>query len=56
MIPASSAKSDPVKFLSPTLFVDGHARVCDFTRNFKSNPDRPMEPMLDWIWFKPVAR
>ena len=52
MIPGDSLKSDPAKFISPTLFVDGHAQACDFTRAFKNNPNKPMEETKDWIWFK----
>ena len=56
MIPAGTARSDPLKFLSPTLFVDGHAQVCDFTSAFKNNPARPMEETKDFIWYKPASR
>ena len=53
MIAVGALKNDPLKFLSPTLFVDGHAQVCNFTAAFKGNPDHPMEESKDWAWFKP---
>ena len=52
MIPASNLKNDPQRFISPTLFVDGHVQRCDFTRAFKNNPNRPMEATKDWVWYK----
>jgi len=44
---------DSLKFLSPILFVDGHAASIDFTRNIKADPYYPFEPTSDWIWYKP---
>ncbi len=41
---------DPQKFISPTLFVDGHSRTHDFTTMVKSS--LPLEPTADWIWYK----
>jgi prepilin-type N-terminal cleavage/methylation domain-containing protein len=52
MISASNLKNDPQRFISPTLFVDGHVQRCDFTRAFKNNPNRPMEATKDWVWYK----
>jgi len=52
MISASNLKNDPQRFISPTLFVDGHVQRCDFTRAFKSIPNRPMEATKDWVWYK----
>jgi prepilin-type N-terminal cleavage/methylation domain-containing protein len=56
MIPTANLKNDPLLFISPTLFVDGHAQRCDFTASFKKNPTRTMEETKDWIWYKPRAR
>jgi prepilin-type N-terminal cleavage/methylation domain-containing protein len=42
---------DPQKFISPTLFVDGHVRIYDFTSALKD--PYPLEPTADWIWYKP---
>jgi len=53
MITVGGLKNDPEKFISPTLFVDGHAQRHDFTAAFKENPSRPMEPTKDWSWYKP---
>jgi prepilin-type N-terminal cleavage/methylation domain-containing protein len=52
MISAVNLKKDPLRFISPTLFVDGHAQRCDFTSAFKNNPNRPMEETKDWVWYK----
>jgi len=53
MVSAGNLNVDPDRFVSPTLFIDGHAERCDFTAAFKNNPGRPMEETKDWIWFKP---
>ncbi len=52
MLSGSQLKTDPDPFISPTLFVDGHVKRCDFTRAFKQNTARPMDETKDWIWFK----
>ena len=52
MITAANLKRDPERFIAPTLFVDGHARACNFTSAFKNDPNRPMEETKDWIWYK----
>lgn len=52
MISASNLKNDPQRFISPTLFVDGHVQRCDFTSAFKNNPNRPMVQTKDWVWYK----
>ena len=44
---------DGQKFISPILFVDGHAASHDFTRALKDNPNYPMEPSKDWYWYEP---
>ena len=49
---AKTVKTAAVKFVAPTLFVDGHAWQCDFTATIKSNPARALEPTKDWIWYK----
>jgi hypothetical protein len=50
---ANTVKTAAVKFVAPTLFVDGHAWQCDFTASMKSDPQRALEPTKDWIWYKP---
>ncbi len=45
--------SDCQKFVSPIAFVDGHAAQHDFTQILNTNPDFPIEPTADWIWYKP---
>jgi prepilin-type N-terminal cleavage/methylation domain-containing protein len=51
----SNLDGDGQKFISTILFVDGHAKCHDFTRALKDNPNFPMEPTKDWIWYKPDA-
>jgi prepilin-type processing-associated H-X9-DG protein len=55
MFSPATLKTDSDKFQAPVLFVDGHARQCDFTRIFQANPLRALEPGPDWIWYKPVS-
>jgi prepilin-type N-terminal cleavage/methylation domain-containing protein len=44
----------PALFISPLLFVDGHASVQNFSRVFARDPLHPYEPTADWIWYKPA--
>jgi hypothetical protein len=44
---------DRQKFISPILFVDSHSASHDFTHALKDDPDFPMEPTKDWMWYKP---
>ena len=46
-------KQDLQKFVSPILFVDGHANKHDFTRAIKADPINPLEATANWIWYKP---
>jgi prepilin-type N-terminal cleavage/methylation domain-containing protein len=43
----------PSLFYSPILFVDGHARVLNFTKALCTDPYYPFEETKDWIWYKP---
>jgi prepilin-type N-terminal cleavage/methylation domain-containing protein len=45
--------ADCQKFISPILFVDGHAGSFDFTHVLKDHPNFPMEPTKDWYWYEP---
>ena len=51
---------DPVyarqQFISPILFVDGHASMHNFSTSLSTDPYFPYEPTQDWIWYKPVDR
>ena len=42
------------RFISPLLFVDGHAAHFDFTKTLKADPDYCHEPTRDWVWYKPA--
>jgi hypothetical protein len=53
MFNPTALMSDPDKFVAPILFVDGHSRQIDFTRVFRANPLRALEPGEDWMWYKP---
>src|SRR5207249_4058079 len=46
--------SDGQKFISPILFVDGHAAKCDFTKALKTDPAYPTEETRDWVWYQPA--
>jgi prepilin-type N-terminal cleavage/methylation domain-containing protein len=45
-------QSDKQKFISTIGFVDGHAAQHDFTRAITVDPNYPVEPIADWIWYK----
>jgi len=44
---------DSQKFISPILFVDGHAANHDFTKALTVDPTFPLEPTKDWYWYEP---
>ena len=46
-------EEDGQRFISPILFVDGHSASHDFTKALKDDPNYPMEPTKDWMWYKP---
>jgi prepilin-type N-terminal cleavage/methylation domain-containing protein len=43
---------DPLRFISPILFVDGHAAKHDFTDALKAEPKYPLEETKDWMWYQ----
>ena len=43
----------PALFYSPILFLDGHAKVINFTKALCTDPYYPFEETRDWIWYKP---
>jgi prepilin-type N-terminal cleavage/methylation domain-containing protein len=45
--------TDHQLFISPILFVDGHAAKEDFTKALKTEPKYPTEPTRDWVWYQP---
>ena len=47
--------NDKQKFISPILFVEGHAASFDFTKAIKTDPQFPFEETGDWMWYQPVA-
>jgi hypothetical protein len=46
-------EEDGQRFISPILFIDGHSASHDFTHALKDDPNYPMEPTKDWMWYKP---
>ncbi len=44
----------PGLFFSPILFMDGHAKVHNFTQALCANPYCPYEATGDWMWYKPL--
>jgi prepilin-type processing-associated H-X9-DG protein len=54
MFEPAALKSDRDRLIGPVLFVDGHAKRCDFTAVMKSNPLRGLDPTKDWMWYKPL--
>src|SRR5262249_28587157 len=42
-------------FISPILFVDGHAAVHNFSKVLTEDPRYPYEPTKDWMWYKPAT-
>ena len=43
----------PSVFYSPILFVDGHVRFLNFSKQLCADPYYPFEETVDWIWYKP---
>jgi prepilin-type processing-associated H-X9-DG protein len=54
-VPFGDLKNDDQKFISPVLFVDGHAAKHDFTTALRSDLTNHFEPTKDWVWYKPAA-
>jgi prepilin-type N-terminal cleavage/methylation domain-containing protein len=52
-IPRAKVAADNQKFVSPILFVDGHAANHDFTKTIQADPDYIYEESKEWIWYKP---
>ena len=50
----SDPRLAPPLFFSPILFLDGHVKLCNFTRSLSDDPYYPFEETKDWIWYKPV--
>ncbi|MBI3875423.1 MAG: type II secretion system protein [Verrucomicrobia bacterium] len=44
----------PRMFVSPTLFVDGHVAMHDFSDSVMNDPFYPYEETKDWIWYQPA--
>ena len=44
----------PALFYSPTLYVDGHAQMNNFSKALQADIYFPYEETKNWIWYKPV--
>jgi prepilin-type N-terminal cleavage/methylation domain-containing protein len=44
----------PALFCSQTLFLDGHAKMLNFTKSLCTDPYYPYEETADWMWYKAV--
>ncbi|MBI3875422.1 MAG: type II secretion system protein [Verrucomicrobia bacterium] len=44
----------PRMFVSPTLFVDGHVTVEDFSDSVMKDPFYPYEETANWVWYQPA--
>ncbi len=44
----------PRMFVSPALFVDGHAAIHDFSEQVMRDPYYPFEATKDWVWYQPA--
>lgn len=50
----TDARMAPPLFISPVLFVDGHAAMHDFTQSLTRDIFYPYEETKDWIWYQPL--
>jgi prepilin-type N-terminal cleavage/methylation domain-containing protein len=50
----SDVTAAPRSFISPTLYVDSHAEVNNFSKSLQTNPRFPYEETKNWIWYKPL--
>lgn len=48
-----SSRSGP--FISPILFVDGHAEIIDFTSHIQANVDYCFDETDRWMWYKAAS-
>lgn len=44
----------PDRFWSSTLFVDGHAKILNFSSSLKTDPYYPFEATSNWMWYQPT--
>jgi prepilin-type N-terminal cleavage/methylation domain-containing protein len=50
----SDIKSAPASFFSPTLYIDGHSQVNNFSKSLQTDPLYPYEETKQWTWYKPI--
>ena len=49
-------KKAPPLFISPTLYVDSHCQMNNFSRALQDDPKYPYEETKDWMWYQPIPR
>jgi prepilin-type N-terminal cleavage/methylation domain-containing protein/prepilin-type processing-associated H-X9-DG protein len=42
------------RYISPVLFVDGHAASHNFAKALSTDPRFPYEQTKEWMWYKPI--
>jgi type II secretory pathway pseudopilin PulG len=47
-------KRAPAHFYSPTLYVDGHCQMNNFSKELQTDPLFPYEETKEWMWYKPA--
>jgi len=47
-------QSNPEKIAGTLGFVDGHAKLIDFSPIWKKNLPQGLDPGKDWMWYKPL--
>jgi hypothetical protein len=52
----TAVKAAPALFFSPVLYVDGHAKMENFSKSLQTDPYFPYEETKDWIWYKAEER
>jgi prepilin-type N-terminal cleavage/methylation domain-containing protein len=50
----SDVAKAPAFFYSPTLYVDGHSQMNNFSKALQTDIRFPYEETKNWIWYKPV--
>jgi hypothetical protein len=48
----SDVKRAPAHFYSPTLYVDGHSQMNNYSKALQTDPLFPYEETKDWMWYK----
>ena len=44
----------PAAFWSPVVFMDGHAKMLNFSKELTRDPYYPFEETAEWVWYQPI--